>query len=146
MDKKIIDLTFPIHEGMTTFPVHWHPFVEISILGRHGLENRETLKDCHWHATPALFHDAPRHFIPTGQTIDKVPPTSLIGPAVLVDFSDRKKREYCVADFEAQLKNKTFERLVMRFDWSEKWGTNEYYSDHPYITAKRPPPGWSKKV
>ena len=135
MPKQIVDLTFPIHEGMTTFPVHWHPFVEISILGRHGLENRETRKIVLGTHT-GTHCDAPRHFIPSGQTIDKVPLTSLIGPAILVDFSDRKKQEYCVADFEAQLKDKSFERIVMRFDWSDKWGTNEYYTDHPYITEK----------
>jgi len=33
---KIIDLSLPIEEGMMTFPTHWHPVVEITILGRHG--------------------------------------------------------------------------------------------------------------
>ena len=41
---KIIDLSLPIEEGMMTFPTHWHPVVEITILGRHGIEGRETRK------------------------------------------------------------------------------------------------------
>ena len=44
MTRRILDLTYCIHEGMTTFPVHWHPAVEITHLGRHGIENRETRK------------------------------------------------------------------------------------------------------
>jgi kynurenine formamidase len=41
--RRIIDLTFSIHEGMTTFPVYWHPAVEITVLGHHESENRETM-------------------------------------------------------------------------------------------------------
>jgi kynurenine formamidase len=26
------------------------------------------------------------------------------------------------------------ERLIMRFDWSDRWGNLAYYSDHPYIS------------
>ena len=42
MASRIVDLTFPIHEGMLTFPAPHHPFVEITQLARHGVENRET--------------------------------------------------------------------------------------------------------
>ena len=38
---RIIDLSLPIEEGMMTFPTHWHPVVEVTILGRHGIEGRE---------------------------------------------------------------------------------------------------------
>lgn len=69
MSRNIIDLTFPIHEGMTTFPVHWHPIVEISVLGRHGIENRETRKVLLGTHT-GTHMDAPRHFIPDGMTVD----------------------------------------------------------------------------
>jgi arylformamidase len=41
---KITDLSLTIEEGMMTFPTHWHPVVEITILGRHGVEGRETRK------------------------------------------------------------------------------------------------------
>ena len=41
MKKKIIDLSLTIKDGMTTFPVPWHPKVEISTQGRMGIEKRD---------------------------------------------------------------------------------------------------------
>jgi arylformamidase len=133
MSRKI-DLTFPIHEGMTTFPTHWHPFVEVSQLGRHGIENRETRKLVLGTHT-GTHCDAPLHFIPGGQTIDAVSLDVLIGPARVVDFSSsRPGQELDVADFERELGASRPSRVVMRFDWSEHWGHMRYYSDHPYIS------------
>lgn len=40
MSGKLIDLIHPIHDGMPTFPAYWHPFVEISQLGRIAIEKR----------------------------------------------------------------------------------------------------------
>ena len=67
-NKKIIDLTMSLKEGMQTFPTHWHPFVEITQLGRHGIENRETRKLILGTHTGTHI-DAPSHFISDGDTI-----------------------------------------------------------------------------
>ena len=69
--KKIIDLTITIEEGMTTFPVYWHPFVEVTQMGRIGIEGRETKKIIIGTHTGTNL-DAPRHFIENGITIDGV--------------------------------------------------------------------------
>ena len=78
MQKKInifsnfVDLSFPIKEGMQTFPVPHHPFVEVTQLARHGIENRETRKlVLGSHAGTHI--DAPRHFIKKGKTVDSLP-------------------------------------------------------------------------
>jgi arylformamidase len=134
MPRRIVDLTFPIHEGMTTFPRHWHPFVEITVLGRHGIENRETRKIVLGTHT-GTHCDAPRHFVPHGQTVDTLSLDTLIGPAVVVDFSKSKpSQEMDVTDFERQLGNREPERVILRFDWSEHWGKMSYYQDHPFIS------------
>ncbi len=134
---RIIDLSYPIHEGMTTFPVHWHPVVEITQLGRFGIENRETRKitlgtHCGTHI------DAPRHFIPGGPTVEQIPLDWLVGPARVLDFTPvtQPKQEFGVADFERLLGNDRPERLILRFDWSDHWGTMKYYTDQPYITEE----------
>src|SRR4051794_2495876 len=125
MSRKV-DLTFPIHEGMTTFPTHWHPFVEITQLGRHGIENRETRKIVIGTHT-GTHCDAPLHFIPGGQTIDAVPLDTLIGQARVVDLTDFKAfQEVGVEAFERQLGSGDCARVVMRFDWSEQWGNLAY--------------------
>src|SRR5262245_42786414 len=86
MGRKIIDITYLLHEGMTTFPVHWHPFVEITQLGRFGIEDRETRKVVLGTHT-GTHCDAPRHFIPNGQTVEFLPLDVLIGKATVIDFS-----------------------------------------------------------
>jgi len=134
---RIIDLTYPIHEGMTTFPVHWHPVVEITQLARHGIENRETRRlvigtHCGTHI------DAPRHFIPDGPTVDQVRLEWLVGPARVLDFTPvtQPKQVYDVQDFAKRLGTERPERLILRFDWSDHWGTMKYYTDQPYITEE----------
>lgn len=133
MKRKYIDLTFPIHEGMTTFPVHWHPFVEITILGRHGIENRETRKILLGTHT-GTHMDAPRHFITDGATVDQVPLDVLIGPALVLDFSHaRPFQEITKDEVAAALGASRPERVILRYDWSDHWGTGIYYSDHPFL-------------
>ena len=83
---KITDLSLTLEEGMMTFPTHWHPVVEITILGRHGVEGRETRKLVL--GTHVGTHaDAPLHFIPQGKGIDQVPLDVLVGPARVLNFT-----------------------------------------------------------
>ncbi len=89
---KIIDLSLSLHEGMMTFPTHWHPVVEISILGRHGIEGRETRKLVLGTHT-GTHTDAPLHFIPKGKSIDEVPLDVLVGEATVVNFAPAKPNQ-----------------------------------------------------
>jgi kynurenine formamidase len=136
MPTRKIDLTFPIHEGMTTFAAHWHPFVEVTQLGRHGIENRETRKLVLGTHT-GTHCDAPRHFIPGGSTVDQIPLDVLIGPAAVVDLSSIAPRSAVSArELDARVGGRTIERVVLRYDWSDRWGTSAYYRDHPFLTEE----------
>lgn len=129
-----VDLTFPIHEGMTTFPVHWHPTVEITQLGRHGIEGRESRRIVLGTHT-GTHCDASSHFIPAGRTVDRIPLDVLIGPAHVLDLSDTPPRTEVGAEVVAgRLGDRRPERLLIRFDWSDRWGTRSYYTDHPYLS------------
>jgi kynurenine formamidase len=134
MATRIIDLTFTLAEGMTTFPVHWHPFVEITQLGRHGIENRETRKIVLGTHT-GTHCDAPRHFVPGGKTIEEIPIETFVGPALVLDLTHAGVG-YAVdaAELEAKVGARRPQRLVLRFDWDKNWGKIEYYRDHPYLT------------
>ena len=119
---------------MTTFPVHWHPTVEITQLGRHGIEGRETRKVLIGTHTGTHI-DAPRHFIPGGITVDQLPLDIFVGSATLLDFSNAEPlQEIHVDEFKRQLGDQRPERIVMRFDWSDHWGNLKYYTEHPYIS------------
>jgi arylformamidase len=132
--KRFIDLSMMLHEGMQSFPAHWHPYVEITQMGRHGIENRETRKLIL--GTHVGSHiDAPRHFIPGGETVENIPLEQLNGLALLVDFSHLPARaEVDVAELAAAVAGRSVERLVLRFDGDKRLGTSAYYEDQPYIS------------
>jgi arylformamidase len=139
---KIIDLSLSLHEGMMTFPTHWHPVVEISILGRHGIEGRETRKLVLGTHT-GTHTDAPLHFIPNGKGIDEVPLDVLIGEATVVNFAPAKpNQEIGIPALKDALKHapnqqpgeKVPTRLILRTDWSDYFGQMPYYNNYPYFS------------
>jgi arylformamidase len=133
---RIIDLSLPIEEGMMTFPTHWHPVVEITVLGRHGIEGRETRKVVL--GTHIGTHaDAPRHFIPNGGTIDEVPLDVLIGPASVADFAGcRPLQEIGITDLKEKLGKKPPARLILRTGWSRYFGDMKFYNEYPFLSEK----------
>lgn len=136
MPGRIIDLTLPIQHGMMTFPVSWHPRVEVTQLGRLGIENRETRKLVL--GTHSGTHcDAPKHFIPHGISVDRISLQTLIGPARVLDFSKVKMRQAIrVGDLKAKLGRAKPERILLRFDWSKQWQKANYYRDHPFLSEE----------
>jgi arylformamidase len=131
---KIIDLSHPIEEGMMTFPTHWHPVVEITILGRHGIEGRETRKVVL--GTHIGTHaDAPRHFIPGGRTIDEISLDILIGPATVADFTGcRPLHQIDVPELKEKLGAAVPSRLILRTGWSEYFGNLKFYNEYPFLS------------
>jgi arylformamidase len=131
---KIVDLSLSLHEGMMTFPTHWHPVVEISILGRHGVEGRETRKLVLGTHT-GTHTDAPLHFIPNGKGIDQVPLETLVGEAKVVNFAPAKaNQEIDVAALKEKLSGKIPTRLILRTDWSDHFGEMTYYNNYPFFS------------
>lgn len=134
MASRFVDLTLMIHEGMTTFPVHWHPVVEITQLGRHGIENRETRKLVLGTHTGTHI-DAPRHFVRGGSTIEFADLATLIGPASFVDLHHLPSRhEVSQSELEQALRGRDCTRVVLRYDWDRHLCTNAYYTDHPFLS------------
>lgn len=120
---------------MQTFASNCHPFVEITQLGRHGIEDRETKKLILGTHTGTHI-DAPRHFIKDGKTVESISLEQLNGRATVLDFSKYPdKTELSVADIKDKLNDESVERLIFRFDWDIKaLGTSRYYIDHPYLS------------
>lgn len=134
MSKKLIDISLLIEEGMTTFPSIWHPYVEITQLGRMGVEQRESRKIVLGTHTGTHI-DAPRHFIDGGETVDNLSLDILVGPALLINFTELPKyHEITVHEIKEKLKNRTPERILFRFDWSDYLRTTEYYISHPFLS------------
>lgn len=133
---KIIDLSLTLREGMMTFPVHWHPSVEITQLGRFEVEGRETRKITMGTHT-GTHVDAPRHFIPGGATIENEDLGKYYGPACVLDFSDLSdKTEISLDMLKARLPLDHPNRLLFRFDWDLRLNNREYYSHHPFLSEE----------
>lgn len=123
-----------IEEGMQTFPTYWHPFVEITQLGRHGLENRETRKLVLGTHTGTHI-DAPRHFIPGGDTVDQIPLEQLVGEASVLDLSSfGSGMEVGPEDLERIIGKRPVTRVLLQFNWDRHLGSESYYNDSPFLS------------
>src|SRR5208337_2559315 len=131
---KITDLSLTLEEGMMTFPTHWHPVVEITILGRHGVEGRETRKLVL--GTHVGTHaDAPLHFIPKAKGIDQVPLDVLVGAARVLNFTPCQPLQVIdVPQLQEKLGGRVPARIILRTDWSEHFGQMPFYTQYPFLS------------
>lgn len=133
---KIIDLSMMIEEGMQTFAAPWHPFCEITQLARHGIENRETRKltmgtHCGTHL------DAPRHFIPAGETIETIDIARTVGDAIVLDFTHLDfYHEITVDELKSAIGDDKGDMLIFHFGWDSHLGTSDYYVKHPFLSEE----------
>lgn len=126
---RIIDLSLPINDDM--------PGVEITPARR--------LEHDGWNATTLALYshcgthmDAPRHFLPEGNTLDQQELDVVVGPAIVVDLAPAApKQVLAVEDLSAvtdQLEPGA--RLLFRTDWHKRYGTPEYRDELPRISLE----------
>jgi arylformamidase len=135
--KKFIELTHPIHEGMITAPAPWHPVVEITQLGRHCLEGRESYKVVLGSHT-GTHMDSPAHMVENGTPrLDKVPLDILIGPAKMIRLEKGSYEKITVKDIEnSNIKIEKGDRIVIRTGWYHYWGTKKFFREYPCFTLE----------
>ncbi|KAJ8697186.1 hypothetical protein PTI98_006985 [Pleurotus ostreatus] len=78
------------------------------------------------------------HFIDNGRTIDQIPLSTFIGPAVVVDITSKKPRAKIDWDSDLAIYADRMSSgviLLIRTGWSRFWGSPEYL-DHPYLTKE----------
>jgi len=130
---KIIDLTYPIEEGMLKFNAYWHPFVSIEQLGRIDVEGRESRKIVLGTHT-GTHVDAPLHFIKNGRSIDQIPLEKLIGEITIIDFSHLDENSSITKDM---LENKKIsKKMLFKFGWGRYWMEERFYQGYPYFTKE----------
>jgi kynurenine formamidase len=79
--------------------------------------------------------DAPRHFVPDGQTIEQLSLDRVSGTGVVVDVVKKSPEAITVADVEASSNTIREDDIVILYTgWGEKYGT-EQYEPHPWITT-----------
>lgn len=129
MGQRIIDLSLPLYDGMRG--VKLEPATTTATTGY----NTTTM---HLYSHAGTHMDAPLHFLDGGGTIDQVPLSKCIGPALVVDLSYKEPNSLItVADLGAFAgRIEAGSRLLLRTDWDRYADRPEFRTDMPRISAE----------
>ncbi|KAF5355088.1 hypothetical protein D9756_005573 [Leucocoprinus leucothites] len=128
----LYDLSHPLNHSTPVYPGDPHYSAEqITSVAKDGYEVHKLSFGTH----TGTHIDAPSHFIQGGLPIDKIPLSTFIGPAVIIDITKniQAKQRITWSDIESyenELKPGVI--VLICTGWYEKWGTEEYYN-HPYM-------------
>jgi arylformamidase len=126
---RIVDLTLPIDNQM--------PGVSIRPARR--------LEDDGWNATTLELYshagthmDAPRHFLPEGNTLDQQDLSVVVGQALVVNLSPAKPRQLLTVEDFYSVADRVIpgSRLLLRTDWHRRYGTTRYRDELPRISLE----------
>ena len=134
---RMIDLTLPWSPDCT--PVPGHPRIQIEDLHTHEKDGRSN-SIARFSLHTGTHVDAPYHFHPEGQTIDRVPLSCLVAPATLFDLRSQAHpgKGITTSDLwsiglspDEDLKD----RVVVCFSgWAARmWNCPDFYSGNPFV-------------
>ena len=132
---RILDLSHKIEDGMPIYP--GTPKVNITSLASVEKDGF-AVKNLHLSSHIGTHMDAPAHMIESGKTLDQFLLSKFSGSACIIPFSNddidgQDKQEY-LSQFEDIIKECDF--IILHTKWSEKWGTEEYFSNFPALDGK----------
>ncbi len=130
---KIIDLSRELHNGMQIFPgdpPYRHEYV--SKAERYG---EVTLSRLEMGSHTGTHIDAPAHFVPGGDTIERIPLEKFVARGHVLDLSWKKPGEAITASDLRKFSDKISRgKAVMIYTgFSAKYGTEEFLYNWPYL-------------
>jgi arylformamidase len=132
---RYIDLTFPVEETMPVWPGDSGPeFREAKTLERDGYAVQSVRFSNHL----GTHLDAPSHIVKNGMTLERIPLETLIGRAVLIDFSDKGKKDRITRkDLQAH-GDRLCEgaRVLIRTGWDSHYGSALFFQEFPCLTLE----------
>jgi len=134
----MIDLSFPIAEGMFRFPREYHPEVRVEVIGTYE-EHRCQVRRLTLGTHTGTHVDAPRHFFPQGATIDSIPLDMLLTEAVLFDAPGAPGtvigRQHVPAGGAPPAGElQAGQTAMLRTGWWRRWGA-DFYDNPPRLEA-----------
>ena len=131
---KITDLTHVLHSDMPVFPGTEQPvFANANTLEKDGF--KETKITVYSHTGTHI--DAPSHLLSDGLSLDQLQVGQFIGNAVVLDFSNEKKKIIDVdrlKPYEEKIKNVEF--ILINTGWSRYWGSEQYFEAFPTLSEE----------
>ena len=123
------DISLAIKSGM----VHWpgDPAVSVRRIKERSKGAAADLSLISMGSHTGTHVDAPRHFIPQGMSIDRMPLDAMIGPARVIEVQDRE----CIK--ETQLRKcriRCGERIIFKTRNSEYWRNAAFKKNFIYIS------------
>jgi arylformamidase len=127
--SRIYDISVPIRSGGLAYP--GNPEIEIALQQAVAKGAGANVSVIRFGSHTGTHADAARHFFDDGQPVDKIPLERLIGPALLVSFSD-DVRAIGVAELEAH-DLKGHKRILLRTRNSALLSQKEFVRDYTYL-------------
>jgi len=133
--KKYIDLTHQIEESMPVFPGDPPPEIrEVMTLGQDIC----TVQSIRFNNHIGTHLDAPSHFIEGGITVDMIPLESLIGRAVILDFTNKGKNGLIT---KKELQSHSYRippgsRVLIKTGWDTHFTSDAFYEHFPCLTLE----------
>lgn len=136
---KIVDLTVTVHDGLQSHPSH--PRTVFMDYVTHAFSAPRYIPPCAGFASKLLVMsdhcgthvDAPFHFHPGGDTMEKTLPEQLIGPAVALDVADEVGEEGITAELlESAVSRRGIDikrgDIVLLRSWKGAWGDQGFHA------------------
>jgi arylformamidase len=117
-EDQILDVSVGIHPGMLTWPSD--PGVVVDPVSRVSRGDVASVSELHLGSHTGTHVDPPFHFIAEGGTVDRISPTALVGPAMVVDLT-HVDGEVAALDLEAAGLEADCRRVLMKTRNSEIW-------------------------
>lgn len=98
-----------------------------------------------WNATTLSLYshcgthmDAPRHFLPTGRTLDQQDLDAVVGPAIVVNVAPALPKQLIGVDDLQSIRELVRPgcRILFRTDWHKRYGSPEYRDELPRISLE----------
>jgi arylformamidase len=128
--SRIYDISVPIRTGGLVYP--GNPEIEVSLQQAVAKGAGANVSFVRFGSHTGTHADAARHFFDDGQTVDRIPLDRLMGPALLIAFSD-DLRAIGATDLEKHdLEGHT--RVLLRTRNSALLSQQEFVADYTFLT------------
>jgi len=132
---RIIDLTHLIEEGMPVWPGDPQPEIEQPMtLGKDICTVQSIRFNCHL----GTHLDAPSHFVDGGITVHEIPLETLMGKAVILDFTEKGKKDLITGEDLRRHRQRLGpgKRVLLKTGWDKNFRPVSFYEGFPCLTLE----------